>query len=244
MAYSAQFMAKIAEKPQHLTPSEKSRCFATMRGWEIRSPQHENERYKNMKTELIVAIPGLSQILDLTAGDTSFADRTAKINKSVVLTPDSVGFTRRSRRRYSVTISFQEQMFIAPIDPANDVTFHLENLSWDTEDTAGNPLTGLPSTIDRTINGSTTAKVSAGRLVFDIPTFNADPAKVWLTIGNGGSIALRVEGDMTGTQFPPNDLVDETDRLYSESTASPALDQSAIKGHVIKMVNPDTTDPR
>ena len=46
MAYSAQFMAKIKEKPQHLTPSEKSRCFATMRGWEYRHNMIMNDMKK------------------------------------------------------------------------------------------------------------------------------------------------------------------------------------------------------
>ena len=55
MAYSAEFIAKISEKPAHLTPSEKARTFATMRGWEYRHPQADTEKFKNMPFEAIAA---------------------------------------------------------------------------------------------------------------------------------------------------------------------------------------------
>ena len=254
MAYSPEFMAKIAQKPSHLTPSEASRVFATMRGWEYRSPQHENERYQNMVTEVIETCPGLSLILDVNAGET-IADRTAQISKSVVMTPSSVGFTRRSRRRYSITMSFPEQMFILKNASPVNVDFYLDGLVWDTEDSSGAPLTqtdssALPSLLHLQIVGSATENVSVGRLVFDIPTFNADPAKVHVTLGNNPGATsshtppLRIATDYTGSDISPGDLVDETGRKYNLSTASPKLDTTAIRGMKIEMVNPTTTDPR
>ena len=235
MAYSAQFMAKIAEKPQHLTPSEKSRCFATMRGWELRSPQHDNERYKNMKTELIHAIPGLSMILDLdSAGGETLADRAATIDTATyMMNITDVGFNRRSRRRYSITVSLPERIFLIAQSPTPaDVEFHLRGLVWDAEDTAGNPLTGLPATIPLEITGKTTDQTEIGRLVFDIPTFNADPGKVHVTIGG-------FEVYASSTQFTGNALVDETGRNYQGAK----FDASAILKKV-ELVNPTTTDPR
>ena len=115
MAYSADFLAKIAEKPDWLTPSEKARTFATLRGWEYRPAQFTGERYANHQTELLVAIPGLSKILDLdTAGVTQAA--------AFVINKTDVGFTRRSRRRYSLNVAFQEAIYLGV---GIDVNFRL-----------------------------------------------------------------------------------------------------------------------
>lgn len=250
MAYSTEFMAKIAQKPSHLTPSEASRVFATMRGWEYRSPQHDNDRYKNMVTEVIETCPGLSMILDVNAGQT-VADRTTAISKSVVMTTSSVGFTRRSRRRYSITMSFPEQMFILKNASPVNVDFYLDGLVWDTEDSSGTSLTqtdgsSLPNLLHLQITGSATENISVGRLVFDIPTFNADPAKAHVTLGNNPGVTppLRIASDYTGSDISPGDLVDETGSPYNTSTASPKLDTTAISGMKIEMVNPTTTEAR
>lgn len=239
MAYSAEFMAKIAQKPSHLTPSEASRTFATLRGWEYRSPQHDNDRYKNMVTEVIETCPGLSLILDVNAGQT-VADRDAvNIANAMVFGP--VGFTRRSRRRYSITIGLSEKIFIAQRTPAINIDFHIENLTWNALDSSGNVLTDnqavpqpLPTIRSLQVDGSTTARTEVGRLVFDLPTLNADPEIFHVTIGQ-----FRV--NTSTTTFTGNDIEDETGRKWA---TSPAFDATAVNGATIEMVNPTTPDPR
>lgn len=242
MAYSAAFMAKIAQKPSHLTPSEASRVFATMRGWEYRSPQHENERYQNMVTEVIETCPGLSLILDVNAGET-IADRD-NINIANPMVFGPVGFTRRSRRRYSITIGLSERLFIAQRTPAINIDFHIDNLTWNALDANGNTLMDnqsvpqpLPTIRSLQIDGSTTARTEVGRLVFDLPTLGADPETFHVTIGQ-----FRV--NTSATVFTGNDIEDETGRKWVTSPSGGAFDATAVNGATIEMVNPTTTEAR
>jgi hypothetical protein len=181
MAYSAEFLAKIAEKPDWLTPSEKARTFATLRGWEYRPAQFTGERYANHKTELLVAIPGLSKILDL---DTAGVAQLAKF----IINKTDIGFTRRSRRRYSLNVGFQEAIYLGV---GVDINFRLHTnfttaLAKDgspLQDTGSNAVTGIPYLDLNVANpASATELLRVGSLTFDIPTFSADPGELKVTI--------------------------------------------------------------
>ena len=112
-----------------------------------------------------------------------------------------VGFTRRSLRRYSITVSFHlNRMFIAQSPRNRCRVSSRKSLVWDTEDTSGNPHWSI-SIIDLEITGSTTDQTEIGRLVFDITTFNADPAKFHVTIGG-----FEVYGHLHNSQ-ETNDLL-------------------------------------
>ena len=230
MAYSAEFIAKISEKPKHLTPSEKARTFATMRGWEYRPPQADNEKYKNMPSELIMAIPGLSMLLDVTTSDTSIHSVSGSPNP-VVITKNSAGFTRRSRRRYSINVSFPEQVFLIP---SGSVNFRLDVQYTTQLSTSGAPLGMVDGIINTAMtNSSTTDNLAIGRVQFDIPTFSADPEHLDVTI-----LKFFVESD--NNQMNNNSLLDDRGRQLG----STALVQTDLVNYVMEIVKPSTDAPR
>jgi len=249
MAYSAAFLEKLAQKPDWLTPSQKARTFATMRGWEYRSPQHENERYSNMETELILAIPGLSEILDVNTAGTVTPVK-------FYLQRSSLGFTRRSRRRYSINVSFPEVLYFDQGTGLTDVSFRISYTWVHKTDTQGNPLTktdstALPTDISVSIAHSPTEVTKVGQVTFDLPTFNADPGEVAVQITN-----FSIQG--SSSTFTPSTVKDDRGRSYQttaltflagdlttmDSTRFPAGHTESIIGATIEMVKPDTPDPR
>lgn len=249
MAYSAAFLEKLAQKPDWLTPSQKARTFATMRGWEYRSPQHENERYSTMETEVILAIPGLSQMLDLdTAGATTPIE--------FYLLRSSLGFTRRSRRRYSINVSFPEALYFDKGTGLTDVSFQLSYTWVHRNDIQGNQLTktdssALPTDISVSIPHDPNEVKKIGQVTFDLPTFNADPGEVALQI-----TSFKIQG--SDSTFPPGTVRDDRNRSYQNCslTLTPAAlttmdpirfptgHNESIINAVIEMVKPDTPDPR
>lgn len=249
MAYSAAFLEKLAQKPDWLTPSQKARTFATMRGWEYRSPQHENERYSTMETEVILAIPGLSQMLDLdTAGTATPVE--------FYLQRSSLGFTRRSRRRYSINLSLPEALYFDQGTGLTDVSFHISYTWVHRDDTQGNQLTrtdstALPTDITVSIAHDPNQVLKVGQVTFDLPTFNADPGEVAVQITN-----FEVQG--SSSTFTPSTVKDDRGRTYQgrplrisagdlttmDSVRFPAGHTESIIGATVEMVKPDTPDPR
>ena len=246
--YGQDFFDKLKLKPDWLTPSEKARCFATMRGWEFRPPQFFapsgdplDERYRNMPAELLVAIPGLSQLLDIdTSTGTVTGGTTAGVahGQPLVIKKNSVGFTRRSRRRYSLNLSFPEALYIqAGIN--HDVDFTIRFAYEHATDTAGNPLTqsgggALPTFLTTEVHPPTTGDdLLTGRITWDFPTLNADPGE--FSVEN---LVFEVNG--TSATFTPSHVVDDRGRKWQTS----AIEQSDLTGHKIEMVKPDTTEAR
>lgn len=246
--YGADFKAKLATKPEWLTPSEKARCFATMRGWEFRPPQYFapggdplDERFRNMPAELLVAIPGLSQLLDLDTSSGAVTGGTTvgiSHNQPLVIKKNSVGFTRRSRRRYSLNVSFPEALYIqAGIN--HDVDFTIRFAYEHNTDTAGNALTqsgggALPTFLTTAVQPPATGdNILTGRITWDFPTLNADPGE--FSVQN---LVFEVNG--ASATFTPSHVLDDRGRLWQGS----AIDQSDLAGHKIEMVKPDTTEAR
>ena len=236
MAYSPEFIAKISQKPAHLTPSEKARTFATMRGWEYRHPQADNEKFKNMPSELIVAIPGLSMLLDVTTSDTSIHTVTGTASP-VVLTKASAGFTRRSRRRYSINISFPEQIFIAASGTASfglDIDYVTKDSAAGTlTDNNGNPLLNGKIVPDVTLTAPAGEDLAVGRVQFDLPTFNADPVHLDIRIKNFYS-------ESSTTQMSNSNLKDDRGRNLNTI----AIDQTDLVNYLMEIVKPSTDAPR
>ena len=88
MAYTANFLTEIAKKPKHLSPNEKARVFAGKGGWYLKDLSTGNA------PELIVTIPGLSDILDRGTDGSQLAD---SVKKQLMVQPTDVGFNRRSQ---------------------------------------------------------------------------------------------------------------------------------------------------
>ena len=245
--YGADFKAKLAKKPEWLTPSEKARCFATMRGWEYRPPQFFapggdplDERFRNMPAELLVAIPGLSKLLDIDTSSGAVTGGTtvgAPHGQPLVIKKNSVGFTRRSRRRYSLNLSFPEALYIQA--GGTDVDFTIRFTYEHATDTAGNALTqsgggALPNFLTAEVHPPATGDdLLTGRITWDFPTLSADPGE--FSVEN-----LVFEINAASATFTPSHVVDDRGRLWQGS----AIDQSDLTGHKIEMVKPDTTDPR
>lgn len=250
MAYSAEFIAKISQKPQYLTPSEKARTFATMRGWEYRHPQADNEKFKDMPSELIVAIPGLSMLLDVKTTDTSFQTISTGNPDPVVLTRDSAGFTRRSRRRYSINVSFPEQIFLIS---GGSVNFRLDVQYVTQLSTAGATLGLTDGVILTPITNTSTEKLAIGRVQFDIPTFSADPehldvkiVKFFVEADDDTMTTSSLEDDR-GRKLGSTDLWQKAAQLTGHDSAkfpaSPPHNKE-LENYVMEIVKPSTTDPR
>lgn len=98
MAYSQAFLDKVSKKPEYLTEREKAKVFAGPGGWYTKNGN------PIAAPELLVTIPGLSQIIDVgTDGITPLANVTE-------MRAVNIGSSRRSRKNFSINVGLAEEL--------------------------------------------------------------------------------------------------------------------------------------
>jgi len=210
MAYTPEFVAKIATKPEWLSPNEKARTYATKEGWMYK------DATPGARPELLVAIPGLSDIID--------RDTTGNVNAAnsveLLFEPTNVGFTRKSRRRYALNIGLHESV---TVKPGATVTFSLNINGANTaaaNSTGGDITSQLsPGTL---LTQTFTSNTTFGKIQFDLPELTTTPGSLKIQLGSPSSLAITL-GAVT-------DLVD------SENIEMANIDVTAINGLDINVV--------
>lgn len=184
--YSQAFLDKIAQKPNWLTESEKARTYATEAGWVYK------DLTPNTVPELIMAIPGLSAILDANTTGGLALDRVYDL----LFPPTSVGFTRRSRRRYLINVGLHESV----VSSGGEVTFALDIGGANTQ--AANAIGGditadlIPGTpITTTIPANTTF----GKVQFELPELSENPSVLHIHLD--GTTAVSVINNTLGNLY-------------------------------------------
>jgi len=210
MAYTPEFVAKIATKPEWLSPNEKARTYATKEGWMYK------DATPGARPELLVAIPGLSDIID--------RDTTGNVNAAnsveLLFEPTNVGFTRKSRRRYALNIGLHESV---TVKPGATVTFSLDinGVNTAAANSAGGDITAdlSPATL---LTQTFTSNTTFGKIQFDLPELTSTPSSLKIQLGSPSSLAISL-GAVT-------DLVD------SENIPMATMTTTAIDGLDINIV--------
>lgn len=170
-------IAKFATKPEWLSPNDKAKVYATKEGWVYK------DATPGAKPELLVTIPGLSDILDR---NTSGALDTSKVYELLV-PPTDVGFVRKSARRYAINVGLHESVIAK--NGAVTFTLRINGAGADAtaaQDTAGNNIvadlsvgTPLTTTIAHDPNGQS----PFGKVQFDLPVLSANPSLLRIKLG-------------------------------------------------------------
>lgn len=213
MAYTPEFVAKIATKPEWLSPNEKARTYATKEGWMYK------DATPGARPELLVAIPGLSDIIDRDTTGNVNAAKSAEL----LFEPTNVGFTRKSRRRYALNIGLHESLTVLP---NQTVTFSLDISGVNTAatDTSGADITvdlSKGTLLTQTFTSTATSSTTFGRIQFDLPELTAAPGSLKIQLGSPS---------LTITAGAVTDLVD------SENIPMATMTTTAIDGLDINIV--------
>ena len=224
MAYTANFLTEIAKKPKHLSPNEKARVFAGKGGWYLKDLSTGNA------PELIVTIPGLSDILDR---DTNNAVKAASVVNQLVVLPTDVGFNRRSRRRYSIIIGLHEQ--VTNTHTSNPVTLELDidgsstaggKVGTTAQNVAGGDIKSQ-LTVGTKLECVIPSKATVGKLEFPLPILSVDPGKLIIQLAASASIAVKTGGSQAGLAS----LQDSELRAQGQS-----IDHSVINGTEVTII--------
>ena len=172
MAYTPEFVAKIATKPEWLSPNEKARTYATKEGWMYK------DATPGARPELLVAIPGLSDIIDRDTTGNVNAAKSAEL----LFEPTNVGFTRKSRRRYALNIGLHESL---TVKPGATVTFSLDinGVNTAAANSAGGDITAdlSPATL---LTQTFTSNTTFGKIQFDLPELTSTPSSLKIQLGS------------------------------------------------------------
>mgnify|MGYP001212275003 CR=1 FL=1 len=195
MAYTAEFLAAVAEKPKHLSPNDKARVFAGKGGWYLRDLTTGNA------PELIMSIPGLSDILDRGTDGNQLAD---SVKKQLMVQPTDVGFNRRSRRRYSIIVGLHEQIKAVGADVVLELDINGTSTAGGKVGTTAQNVAGgdikSQLTVGTKLECTIADGATVGKLEFPLPLLTVDPGKLIIQLAASASIGAKSGSDLGNLQ--------------------------------------------
>ena len=195
MAYTANFLTEIAKKPQHLSPNDKARVFAGKGGWYLKDLSTGNA------PELIVTIPGLSDILDRGTDGNPLAD---SVKKQLMVQPTDVGFNRRSRRRYSIIVGLHEQVKAVGADVVLELDINGTSTAGDKVGTTAQNVAGADIKSQLSVGTKLECTIAdgatVGKLEFPLPLLTVDPGKLIIQLAASASIGVKSGSNLANLQ--------------------------------------------